>query len=242
MNLRRSGTSVLRPYRTGSPACQRTSPGPLDLSHRFGNRSVPGLDTQCRRGIDRITSAGPPGMADLARRSHLAGLSETPGGRARGLASFGITDVDLNAPGAVNLTISPEQISMRRGPGGVQIDLSVSQLISDSPSELAFIVGHELGHVAQFQHGKTLSSNAEQDADLFAMTLMIFAGFDPYGGAGALAKLNMVTGTAGPVGARVRRSPDPHGSFTSRMDSMLSTLTRLALSLRFRDFAGHTNP
>lgn len=129
------------------------------------------------------------------------------------LASLSINDVNLNAPGVVNLVISPEQIINAFGRlGVVQIDLSVSQLISDSPSELAFVVGHELGHVAQFQHGNTLSvANTEQDADLFAMTLMILAGFDPYASAGALAKLNMMTGTPGLLAPTFDDLPDPHG-------------------------------
>ena len=95
------------------------------------------------------------------------------------LAASGVTNVYLNTPGVVSLTISPEQIINALGRSGfVQIDLSLSQLISDSPSELAFLVGHELGHVAQAQHGNTLTmADAEQDADLFAMQLMILAGF-----------------------------------------------------------------
>jgi hypothetical protein len=151
-------------------------------------------------------------------------LAAAPGA----LAGLGINDVTLNATGVANLLISQEQIINAFGrPGVVQIDLSVSQLISDSPSELAFIVGHELGHVAQFQHGNTLSvADAEHDADLFAMTLMILAGFDPYAASGALAKLNMVTGKAGLVAATFDDLPDPHGSFTTRLDSIFSTLAQ----------------
>src|SRR5579872_5664473 len=144
------------------------------------------------------------------------------------VAGLGINDVNLNAPGVVYLVISPEQIIDALGrPGFVQIDLSVSQLISDSPSELAFIVGHELGHVAQSQHGKTLTvADAEHDADLFAMTLMILAGFDPYGGAGALGKLSMVSGTPNLVAPTFDDLPDPQGSFLSRLGSMSSTLAQ----------------
>jgi hypothetical protein len=144
------------------------------------------------------------------------------------LASLAINDVNLNAPGVVTLAISAEQVINAFGrPGVVQIDLSLSQLISDSPGELAFIVGHELGHVAQFQHGKTLTvPDAEQDADLFAMTLMILAGFDPYAGAGALAKLNMATGKAGLLAATFDDLADPHSSFTTRLDSMFSDVSQ----------------
>ncbi len=143
------------------------------------------------------------------------------------LNAIGITNVNLNAPGVVNLTISPEQtINALARPGRVQIDLSVSQLVSDSPSEFAFIIGHALGHAAQSQHGTTLSvANAEQDADLFAMTLMLLAGYDPYGAAGALAKLNMVSGTANVLAPNFDDLPDPHVSFTARLDSIFSTLS-----------------
>ena len=151
-------------------------------------------------------------------------LAATPAG----LAALGVTGVSLDAPGMVTLSISPEQTINALGRLGiVQIDLSLSQLISDSPSELAFVVGHELGHIAQIQRGQTLSlANVEQDADLFAMTLMILAGFDPYGGAGALGKLSMVSGTPNLVAPTFDDLPDPHASFTSRLNSIFATLTQ----------------
>ena len=149
-------------------------------------------------------------------------LAAAPGA----LAAIAINDVNLNAPGVVNLVISPEQVINALGrPGFMQIDLSLSQLMSDSPSELAFIVGHELGHVAQFQHGHTLTvADPEHDADLFAMSLMILAGFDPYGAAGALSKLSMVSGTPNLVAAAFDDLADSRSSFTARLGSMMSTL------------------
>jgi Peptidase family M48 len=143
------------------------------------------------------------------------------------LAGMGITGVNLNTSGAVTLVISPDQIiNAFARPGVVQINLSLSQLISDSPSELAFAVGHELGHIAQLQYGKNLVlANAEQDADLFGMLLMLGAGFDPYAGAGTLAKLNMVTGQAGLLASTFDDLADPHGSFNTRIDLMFTTLT-----------------
>jgi len=156
------------------------------------------------------------------------------------VASLAINDVNLNAPGVVSLVISPEQTINAFGRAGVvQIDLSVSQLISDSPSELAFIVGHELAHVAQFQHGNSLSvANTEQDADLFAMTLMILAGYDPYAGSGALAKLNMVTGQAGLLAAAFDDLPDPHASFTTRLGAMFSTLSQACAQPALSGYCG----
>ncbi len=156
------------------------------------------------------------------------------------VAGLGINDVNLNALGVVHLVISPEQVINALGrPGVVQIDLSLSQLISDSPSELAFIVGHELGHVAQFQHRTTLKvADAEQDADLFAMTLMVLAGYDPYGGSGALAKLSMVSGRAGLLSPTFDDLTDPPSSFAARQSSMFSTLTLACAQSALTGFCG----
>jgi len=156
------------------------------------------------------------------------------------VAGLGIIDVNLNALGVVRLTISAEQVINALGrPGFVQIDLSLSQLISDSPSELAFLVGHELGHVAQSQHGTTLRvADREQDADLFAMALMILAGYDSYGGSGALAKLSMVSGRAGLLSSTFDDLTDPPSSFAARQGSMFSTLTLVCAQGPFTGICG----
>jgi hypothetical protein len=142
------------------------------------------------------------------------------------VASLGLAGVNLNAPGVLTLAISSDQIiNAFARPGVVQINLSMSELISDSPSELAFVVGHELGHIAQLQRGGTLViAEKEQDADLFGVLLMLNAGFDPYAGAGALGKLSMLTGHAGILAAAIDDLADPHGSFNARIDLMFSTL------------------
>src|SRR6185369_6256500 len=62
-------------------------------------------------------------------------------------------------------------------------------------------------------------------ADLFGMVLMLSAGFDPYAGAGTLAKLSMVTGQAGLLAATFDDLTDPHGSFNTRIDLMFSILS-----------------
>ena len=143
------------------------------------------------------------------------------------MADLALTDVNLNALNVANLVISGEPvINAFAKPGSIQINLSVSQLISDSPSELAFLVGHELGHIAQFEHGgQFVLTDLEQDADLFGATSMIHAGFDPYAGAGALAKLSMVSGPAGLLATGFDNLADPHGSLTTRVDSMFNTMT-----------------
>ena len=195
--------------------------------------------------VDRgLVASLPPGrlswpvsQADQIRLVYRKLLGAAPSA----LAALRILNVDLNALGAVSLTISPEQIiNASAQPGGIQIDLSVSQLMSDSPSELAFIVGHEVAHVAQFQHRANLAfpADAEQDADVFAITLMTLAGFDPYGSAGALAKLNAMTATPGLVAANFDNLTDPHASFTTRLASMLSTVSQACAQPALSGYCG----
>lgn len=83
--------------------------------------------------------------------------------------------------------------------GSVRIPYSISELISDSQSELGWIVAHEVGHQVQFRNGKLQydPSNVETDADIIGLQLCLDAGFDPYAAAGALAKMAMVSGTSG---------------------------------------------
>ena len=91
--------------------------------------------------------------------------------------------------------------------------LGLSELISDSPSELAAVLGHELGHVFQQRRGRRIfdSTNAEFDADVWGLFLALYGGYDPYGAAGAMAKLAMVTGTAGLIQQFEQQlAPDAH--------------------------------
>ena len=82
--------------------------------------------------------------------------------------------------------------------GGIAIHLGLAELIADSESELAFVVGHELGHVYQFRTGEQRYNpeNRELDADVGGLLLSLLSGYDPYAGAGALAKLEMANGSA----------------------------------------------
>ena len=114
----------------------------------------------------------------------------------------------------------------------VQINLALSELVSDSPSELAFLVAHELAHIAQYRSG-TLAillpndiSNKEPDADLIAMILVLSAGFDPYGAAGAIGKLGMANGSSGLVDPHFDSLADPSPAFNAaRINSMLGVIT-----------------
>ena len=114
----------------------------------------------------------------------------------------------------------------------VQINLALAELVSDSPSELAFLIAHELAHVAQFRSGANtilLSNNPgnkEADADLVAMILLLNAGFDPYGAAGAIGKLNMAFGSSGLVSPFFDSLSDASTAFSAaRMNSMLGLIT-----------------
>jgi len=115
----------------------------------------------------------------------------------------------------------------------VQINLALSELISDSPSELAYVVAHELAHIAQYRSGRNTVllandiANKEPDADLIAMILMLNAGFDPYGAAGAIGKLSMANGTSGVVSPYFD-FPSDTTTFTgaAHLNSLLGSLTQ----------------
>lgn len=113
----------------------------------------------------------------------------------------------------------------------VQINTTLSELVSDSPSELAFLIGHELAHIAQYRSGALTvlmpndPANKEPDADLIAMILVLSAGFDPYGAAGAIGKLSMANGSSGLVDPHFDSLADPSAAFSAaRINSMLGVI------------------
>jgi hypothetical protein len=111
--------------------------------------------------------------------------------------------------------------------GTVQINVALSQLISDSPSELAFAIAHELGHIVQY---KTDSAPDEIQADVLAAGFCLAAGYDPYGGAGLFGKLMMASRRTGIIDQLFDNLNDPHTSFSNRIGVLLEALT-LACSL-----------
>ena len=103
--------------------------------------------------------------------------------------------------------------------------MNLAELISDSESELAFVVGHELGHIIQnkIQQLAFVPTNVEEEADEYGVFLSLLSGYDPYAGAGALAKLAIASGTAGLVSQVFDNlSTDPHGSFNNRLSLMFT--------------------
>jgi hypothetical protein len=148
---------------------------------------------------------------------------------ARQLTTLLRTDLTSPVP---TLNISPDPVinafaSPTGTNGTVQINLATSELISDSESELAFVVAHELGHIVQFRtHVYNFNTNPEFDADEYGMLLSLIAGYDPYAAAGALAKLNMATGQAGLLAQLFDNfSGDLHGSFDNRIAAVFNTIS-----------------
>jgi Zn-dependent protease with chaperone function len=137
--------------------------------------------------------------------------------------------VDLTAAPAAHLQITFEQVinAFANSDGTVQINAALSELISDSPSELAFAVAHELGHIVQYKTGKLLfNANREFDADQYGLIFSLVAGFDPYAAAGTLAKLDMAYGQAGLLAQLFDNfSGDLHGSFNQRLAAIYNTIS-----------------
>jgi len=120
----------------------------------------------------------------------------------------------------------------------VHIGLNLAQLMSDSESELAFAMAHEIGHSIQRWRGKLIFfPNQEWDADQYGLWLSFIAGYDPYAAAGTLAKIYMAMGQAGladqnfhdvntlltMLGLPVSQ-PDFHGSFNTRIDLLFKDM------------------
>jgi hypothetical protein len=73
------------------------------------------------------------------------------------------------------------------------------------------------------------------------MLLALFAGYDPYGAAGALAKLSMASGTAGLVDQNFDNllallGIDPHGSFTERIALVFGEMQTLCATPQAQNF------
>ena len=120
----------------------------------------------------------------------------------------------------------------------VNIELALSELVSDSPSELGFAVAHEVGHIIQFKTGKTFFyTNIESDADQWGMFISLVAGYDPYAAAGTLAKLAMATNDAGLVAQLFDNiSGDLHGSFDNRIQQVYASIQSVCLQPTAQSF------
>ena len=114
----------------------------------------------------------------------------------------------------------------------VGIYMGLSELLGDSDSELAYVVGHELGHIYQQRTGvNEFHANPEFDADMWGTILALASGYDAYASAGALAKLAMATGTSGlATQFEQQLAPDAHKSFNTRISEVYDML-KLACSI-----------
>ena len=136
----------------------------------------------------------------------------------------------------VKLDISEDPvINAYGGPDGIQINLAVAELLADSESELAFLIGHELGHVYQFRTGKRIfDPNRELDADVWGLFLSLIAGYDPYAVAGTLAKMVMANGQADLQSQyTLEFSRTEHGSFNNPAGPHLRHYHRLLQQRRW---------
>jgi hypothetical protein len=143
---------------------------------------------------------------------------------------------------------SPQSSPPCNGPvGTVRVWLSLAEMIADSPSEIAFVIGHELGHVAQMNSGNqkslkllfptgTLNQTVETDADLFGFIVTLTAGYDPYAAGGALGKLMMITGTS-TINAQYEQNvqallgTDMHTSTLNRLNNLYTTIQSVCQSI-----------
>ena len=123
----------------------------------------------------------------------------------------------------------------------VTIWLALAELLADSPSELAYVIAHELGHIFQASRGlKLYPSNYELDADMFAVVAAFWADYDAYAAAGALGKLAMVTKKASINAQRYDDLNDPHTSFTNRLIQVFGLIEGLCSTPSWDPFCTRT--
>ena len=144
----------------------------------------------------------------------------------------------LNAAGDVGLNPLPNSWQIESAAGqvdtyadmsgnAVHVYMNLAEFISDSESEPAFVMGHELGHFFQRQLNQQIfvPADAEQDADQHGVYLSLGAGYDPYGGAGALGKLTMASAQTGVVALNFDNlATDPHASFNLRLSLLMANM------------------
>lgn len=133
------------------------------------------------------------------------------------------------APGiTVNLSTTTDRlVSAGLSGNTIQISLATAELIATSDSELAFLVGHEMGHVIQNMYGRTLYySDPEIDADSIGLRLALAGSYDLYAAAGLFGKLRMGSTEAGLLGNIMGNTTtgDPYTDFGARGDQIVLVL------------------
>lgn len=136
---------------------------------------------------------------------------------------------------------NPQSAPPCNGPvGTIKVWLSLAELLADSPSEIGFVIAHELGHVVQMNKGNqknfqmifptsAVNQTIETDADLFGFGVALTAGYDPYAAGGTLGKLMMITGNA-TINAQYEENvqavlgTDMHTSTLNRLNNLYNTI------------------
>jgi len=127
----------------------------------------------------------------------------------------------------VQLEISPTQkinASASRDSSGqdkVTITFALSEFMGDADSEVAAVAAHELAHVIQFRMNRVPD---ELEADRVGTWLLLLAGYDPYAMLGMLGRLQAAAGDPGLLGQILREFMDTHGSFPTRIATVLDAL------------------
>lgn len=120
-------------------------------------------------------------MADFARRTDLESMVQ--------ILNVAATQYNLGTLPTLIIDNTTGQINSfaNSSANEVHIFMNLAELISDSEKELAFVVGHELGHIIQnrIQQLAFVPTNIEEDANEYGLFLSILAGYDPYAGVGA---------------------------------------------------------
>jgi hypothetical protein len=111
----------------------------------------------------------------------------------------------------------------------VHIFFNIAELTSDSDSELAAVMAHELGHIIQAHGSGTgptyvlwIPQDIEWDADQWGTWLTVLAGFDPYGITGMLGRLYTIGGAL--LAPNFDGLNDPHGSLLQREGVLWSNI------------------
>lgn len=164
------------------------------------------------------------------------------------VASLGTPQLLISSDNStVNACIDfPSSAAPCNGPAGtVEIWQSLAELMGDSPSELAFVVAHELGHIVQRNLGNGSSfqfifsspnPDFETDADRFALVVMATARYDVYGAAGALGRLAAIT-TVPALNAQFEPNvqsqiaTDMHTSIVNRLGNLIPLIAQVCASL-----------
>jgi hypothetical protein len=108
----------------------------------------------------------------------------------------------------------------------VSVEMALLELLADSPSEVAWVLAHELGHAYQRLNGLNFDNNLELDADAFSLIGMLLTGYDAYAAAGTLGKLGMATERTSLWAQSFDNitTADLHTSFTNRMGLILDEI------------------